>query len=76
VYVDGQRRTFDDFDSSETCSYKQLPPGISSTNVNVTVVVIGVLVNGRRQTSSVFDWSFQLNEVLYVAEAFTTHEIF
>lgn len=65
VYTNGIVTTFtpDIFDSLEVCIYKEVSLGISTQNINVTVVVIGFPPNEitKRQGS---EWQFQLNEVM------------
>ncbi|KAF9450162.1 hypothetical protein P691DRAFT_496554 [Macrolepiota fuliginosa MF-IS2] len=66
VYINGQRTSFtsDISQITEVCVYKEAPLGISTKNVNITVVVIGMPLSGitKRQNT----WSFQLNEVMAV----------
>ncbi|KXN89502.1 hypothetical protein AN958_05664 [Leucoagaricus sp. SymC.cos] len=65
VYVNGRVDTLvsDQFDVTESCSYKELSLVGVTTNINVTVVVIGLPVNGKRQSPN---WEFQLNEILVI----------
>lgn len=69
VYVNGVVKTLttDSFGVLESCTYKQLDLGSAVTNINVTVVVIGIPRSGRRQLDD--SWSFQLNEVLAMTSA-------
>jgi hypothetical protein len=48
---------------SQSCNY--LPLALSTTtNINVTVVVVGELQSGGRKRQNSDNWSFQLNEIL------------
>ncbi|EKM79986.1 hypothetical protein AGABI1DRAFT_106297, partial [Agaricus bisporus var. burnettii JB137-S8] len=66
VYVNGLLTApdSDTFLETTSCTYSQLSL-IATTNINVTVVVVGVGArNGKRQISD--DWSFQLNEIIAI----------
>jgi hypothetical protein len=49
----------------QSCDYVPLVLSGSTTNINVTVVVIGQREGADRKRQA-GDWSFQLNEVLWV----------
>jgi hypothetical protein len=64
VYVNSKLMPLDTgtFLDTLSCTYTPLTLSGDSSNINVTVVVVGQPKNGRRQNSD--NWSFQLNEIL------------
>ncbi|KAJ3572290.1 hypothetical protein NP233_g3177 [Leucocoprinus birnbaumii] len=48
-------------DDPETCTYNAITLPSTTSNVNLTVLVWGVLRNGRRQVDS---WTYKINEIL------------
>jgi hypothetical protein len=65
IYVNGVIMKLDPSASLDTksCLYTPLTLGSASTNINVTVVVVGQPRSGRKR-QNFGDWSFQLNEIL------------
>jgi hypothetical protein len=65
IYVNGIIMPPDSssFLDTQSCAYTPLTLSGSTTNINVTVVVVGQPMSGRKR-QNFNDWSFQLNEVL------------
>ncbi|KAK7457835.1 hypothetical protein VKT23_010179 [Stygiomarasmius scandens] len=63
IFINGQLSDITPSDI-DTCSWKQIGPLPTGGQANITIVVVGPLRSGRRQTGSIDDWTFEFNGFL------------